>query len=344
MFARRIFAIVCLTLALCGSPSFARSITFSLQGAEGAVSEQSYPGQYLLLAIGFTACPDICPTTLYEFANVMKSVKNPDAIQPVFVTIDPLNDDVARLNAYTRHFDPRIAGLGGDIADIRALTDQLGATFGYRLNGKRLATPEAGAPYSVYHSALVYLISPERRLVDAFDYRIGARALAQALDKVLGDAPATVAAAPESRGEIPEIACDLPKGFKRAEKAIALKEILPEAAGGKPAVLNLWALWCKPCREELPLLDALAAQTDALAVQTLNLGDDEADIAKLFKELSIEKLPATRSGDDDILDKLGAVGLPFTALFVGGKQIAVKTGVLDEKDSIAAFAQCASQP
>ena len=61
----------------------ARDITFDLRDANGPVTQKSYPGKYLLLAIGYTSCPDICPTTLYEYGLVMKALKNPDAIQPI---------------------------------------------------------------------------------------------------------------------------------------------------------------------------------------------------------------------------------------------------------------------
>ena len=76
---------------------------------------------------------------------------------------------------------------GGSAQNIRALADQLGATYGYRLDGKKLEKPEKGVPYSVYHSALIYLISPDRRLVDVYDYQLGPEALTQALDEVLGE-------------------------------------------------------------------------------------------------------------------------------------------------------------
>ncbi|MDO5103778.1 MAG: SCO family protein [Lautropia sp.] len=183
----------CALACLCGLMVFAsgvasaRQISFELQDDKGVVTHESYPGKYLMLAIGFTSCPDICPTTLYEYAGVMQSLKNPDAIQPIFVTIDPVNDDPARLNAYTRFFDERIVGLGGDRKNIKALVDQLGATYGYRKDGKRLESPEQGDGYTVYHSALIYLISPDRELVDVFDYQIGSEGLTEALDKVLGE-------------------------------------------------------------------------------------------------------------------------------------------------------------
>lgn len=170
-----------------GNAVAAKDITFDLKDDKGRVTHESYPGKYLLMAIGYTSCPDICPTTLFEYGEVMKTLKNPDAIQPLFVTIDPENDDVNRLNAYTDFFDERIVGLSGEMKNIRALSDQLGATFGYRLDGKKVENPKRGEPYTVYHSALIYLIGPDRKLLDVYDYQAGAANLVQELDKVLGE-------------------------------------------------------------------------------------------------------------------------------------------------------------
>lgn len=339
----RLFFIMFAVFFHLGGQAFARDVQFHLQSPDGIVTEKSYADKYLLIAIGFTACPDICPATLYEISNTLKTLKNPDAVQPLFVTIDPLNDDIARLNAYTQYFDPRIIGLSGDMAQIRALTDRLGANFGYRLDGKNIAQPQAGTPYTVYHSALLYLISPQRELVDAFDYRIGAEGLVKALDEALGHPPATDAKTADTGAEIPVVSCPLPKGFSKTDKALTLASILPDAAPDSLALVNLWALWCKPCREELPLLDAFAAQQN-MAVHVLNLGDDPQDIADLFKTLQISRLTQTRHEDGDLLERFGAVGLPFTALFVDGKLLATKAGILDETDSLTAFAQCNPQP
>ena len=170
-----------------GQPEVGRAIHFDLEHVKGRVTQDSFPGKYLLLAIGYTSCPDICPTTLFEFGEVMQALKNPDAIVPVFVTIDPVNDSAERLDQYVRFFDERIVGLTGSMKNIRALSDILGATFGYRLDGKKLEKPEPGVPYSVYHSALIYLIGPDRKLADVYDYQMGPEGLTQELDRVLGE-------------------------------------------------------------------------------------------------------------------------------------------------------------
>lgn len=183
--------IVALVLMCCMSffaaSAYAQSIRFDLLDDKGVVTQESYPGKYLLMAVGYTSCPDVCPTTLYEFGVTMKALDNPEAIQPLFVTIDPVNDEVGRLNAYTNYFDPRIVGLSGSKGNIKALANQLGATYGYQVNGQAVEDPEPGTGYTVYHSAYIYLIDPSRELVDVFDYQMGADSLTEALDMVLGE-------------------------------------------------------------------------------------------------------------------------------------------------------------
>ncbi|MDO5290218.1 MAG: SCO family protein [Pseudomonadota bacterium] len=340
----------------------ARDISFSLRDAQGPVTEKSYPGKYLLLTIGYTTCPDICPTTLYEYGQAMQAIDNPDAIQPIFVTIDPVNDDAARLAEYTGHFDKRIAGLTGEMKDIEALAQQLGATFGYRQDGKKISQPQKGMRYSVYHSALIYLIGPDRKLLDVYDYQIGAEGLTEALNKVLGPAPKATPpsnpkAAPQASPQAsasPFIktaaaaqpaasACPLPPGFAPVAQPLALKDVLAQPPADKVTLLNVWALWCAPCRVELPLLDQLAASQKQLRVHTLNLGDKAPDIAALFAKMNLQHLPQTSSADKGLLKRLGARGLPYTALFVDGVQVATKGGIIDDTDALSAYAQCMSR-
>ena len=105
----------------------------ALVGPDGKTAtdgDAPFKDKYLLVAFGFTSCPDVCPTTLYEFGQMLKIVKDPAQIQPVFISIDPLRDDPTRLNQYTGFFDKRIVGLTGNMADIEATAKRYNATFG----------------------------------------------------------------------------------------------------------------------------------------------------------------------------------------------------------------------
>ncbi|RRD56572.1 hypothetical protein EII20_10575 [Comamonadaceae bacterium OH2545_COT-014] len=357
MIRKWIFFCIC-AIGLSASSAFAREVRFDLMGPQGRVTEKSYPGKYLLLAIGYTSCPDICPTTLYEYGLTMKAIQHPYAIQPIFVTIDPVNDEIDRLNAYTKYFDERIVGLSGKMENIKHLADQLGATFGYRIDGKKIENPQKGIIYNVYHSALIYLIGPDRKLVDVYDYQLGAQGLTAALDKVLGDGNKNASnvhkqsqeAQPSSlsRNNLanpvnPRHACTLPAGFQAIEDGTALKDILPQqdtASYPRLTLLNIWASWCAPCRAELPLLDKFAASQQSMAVRTVNLNEKESDIESVFSKMGIKHLPPTRTQDTGLLKRMGATGLPLTAIFLDGKQIARKGGIISQTDDLARYAQC----
>lgn len=367
------FLVCCLMLV--GGSAYAQKITFDLLGPDGPVTHESYSGKYLMLAIGYTSCPDICPTTLYEYGLSMKAIKNPDALQPIFVTIDPANDDIDRLNMYTNFFDERIVGLSGSMASIQNLADQLGATFGYRMNGKKIENPVRGMSYTVYHSALIYLISPEREILDVYDYQIGDADLTIALDKVLGDgskAPSSAAAteqadttkahdtksvAPKSESTATAAAtvaatatasaatgsshsCPLPNGFQTSKEPVELSSIVDKVPNTQVNLLNLWAIWCTPCRVELPILDRFAAEQQEMGVVVLNLNDKADKIAEFFDKADIKNLSQQSTDDGKLLRRLGGMGLPFNALFVDGKAIAFKNGIIEETDSLHRYAQC----
>ncbi|SUA68674.1 SCO family protein [Oligella urethralis] len=346
-------SLVCFLAFLSGTV-YAQSIRFDLFDNKGPVSHESYPGKYLLMAIGYTSCPDICPTTLYEFGAVMRAIKNPDAIQPLFVTIDPTNDEVNRLNAYTGFFDKRIVGLSGTKENIKHFADQLGATYGYSLHGKRIEDPAPGMSYAVYHSALIYLIGPDRELLDVYDYQIGVEGLVEALDEVLGSPEAeanpssamlsarqTSEAAVRAPAKVtPALNCELPEGFVDSKEAHELSTLLDSAPASRVSLLNLWATWCAPCRVELPILDTFAGSQNDMSVIALNLNEPTERVAEFFKAQAIKNLQPQRSEDNALLRRLGGIGLPFNALFVDGQAVAIKNGVIKETEGLSHYAQC----
>lgn len=351
----RLLSHLCLYLLLFVSTHVnARSISFDLENTQGQVTQASFPNKYMLLALGYTSCPDICPTTLYEFASALDQLEQPDAIVPIFVSIDPTNDTAETMQSYAHYFDKRIIGLTGSIEKIKDLTSQLGATFGYRLNGKKIDIPTKGSGYTVYHSSLIYLINPNHELVDVFDYQIGANDLAKAINKALSinsqgsayhDNISSIDHTEVTTNHPPitntnDTNCPLPNGFTPLKQNIALKDIYPESPKHKVVLLNLWATWCAPCRIELPILDKFAQHTKELDIYTLNLGNKKADIDTLFESNKIHHLSTHSVQGTRLLKQLGGRGLPFNVLFIDGQQIAIKHGIIDETESLTTFAQC----
>ena len=99
------------------------------------ITDQDMKGQPFLVFFGFTHCPDVCPTTLFEVSEIFRAL-GPDAehVRALFVTVDPERDTPAVLKDYLSSFDPRIIGVTGDEAAIAAVEKA------YRVYAKKVPT------------------------------------------------------------------------------------------------------------------------------------------------------------------------------------------------------------
>src|SRR5271165_6706100 len=116
------------------SPSSTRGATqaaaiggpFRLTDQDGrAVTEQDLMGRPSLVFFGFTHCPDVCPTTLFDISEIMRAL-GPDAdrTRAVFITVDPERDTQGVLKDYLSSFDPHLSGLTGDPAAIATVAKE----------------------------------------------------------------------------------------------------------------------------------------------------------------------------------------------------------------------------
>jgi len=125
---------------------------FVLRGSDGSDLKLSrYRGKVVVLAFGFTFCPEICPTTLATLAETRKKLgASADEVQVVFVTVDPERDDVARMRKYLAGFDPTFVGATGT-------DEQLAATrLGYGVVSEKKQAFLGGTWFA--HSSFTYLI------------------------------------------------------------------------------------------------------------------------------------------------------------------------------------------
>ncbi len=116
-------------------------------------------GHPTLLFFGFTTCPDVCPTTLAMLAQLQRQPPLPGA-QVVFVTIDPERDSAALLQVYLGAFSKDFIGLRGDQAALAPLLKSLSAI------AVRENLPDGS--YTMDHSATLYLLDSDARLVAVF--------------------------------------------------------------------------------------------------------------------------------------------------------------------------------
>lgn len=140
--------------------------TFTLPDAEGQIrTPADFTGKYLLVFFGFTNCPDVCPTTLSEVAQVMDDLGAQSAgVQPLFISVDPERDRALGLAEFTAAFHPSIIGLAGDGAQTRAAADSFHIFF------EREDDATAPDGYSMSHSPALYLIGPEGDWLRQFSY------------------------------------------------------------------------------------------------------------------------------------------------------------------------------
>ncbi len=168
---RAIYMALSLFSGLISNHLFANDLSFTMQNQEGkTVSAADYQGQHLLIAVGYTTCPDVCPTTLMEMTMVMNSLDSKAAgLKPIFVSVDPNRDTPEKLKQYVGFFHPSIDALVGNAAQTAAISANLGAAYGYQLNGLPLEG-DYPARYEVFHSSYFYLYGPQGELVDVFGY------------------------------------------------------------------------------------------------------------------------------------------------------------------------------
>jgi protein SCO1/2 len=126
------------------------------------ISDADLKGKPFLVFFGYTHCPDVCPTTLFEVSEVMRSLgKDADRAKALFISVDPDRDTPAVLKDYLSSFDPHLIGLTGDQAALNAVEKS------YRVYAKKVPTGKDG-DYSMDHSAIVYLMDKSGRFVAPF--------------------------------------------------------------------------------------------------------------------------------------------------------------------------------
>lgn len=151
---------------------------FALDDVDGKPrSLEQLRGRVVLLAFGYTHCPDVCPTTLAKFAEARRLLgADGERVQGVFVTIDPERDTAELLRAYVPAFDPSFLALRGSEAQTDAVTKAFRANYQIiQYKGNTL----------VDHTASTYIVDAQGRARVVTPYDQTARDLADDVRAVL---------------------------------------------------------------------------------------------------------------------------------------------------------------
>ncbi|MEJ1298184.1 MAG: SCO family protein [Candidatus Sedimenticola sp. (ex Thyasira tokunagai)] len=130
---------------------------FTLQSADGPVSLDALRGKVVLLYFGYTKCPDVCPTSLSFMTQALNEMTDDELakVQGVFVSVDPKRDTVESLKEYVEYFHPNLVGITGTEQEVAEVAALYGAKY------YEVALEGSAFGYSVNHSAVTYLITPQ---------------------------------------------------------------------------------------------------------------------------------------------------------------------------------------
>ncbi|WP_422043525.1 SCO family protein [Roseateles sp.] len=159
---------------------YARGLSLSDQdGRSRSLSE--FKGKVVVVFFGFTQCPDVCPTTLAELAEVKRSLgAEGERVQGVFVTVDPERDTTTLLKAYVDSFDPSFVALRGSEEQTKAAAKEFKVYYA-KVPGK---TPES---YTMDHTAASFIFDTQGRVRVFSRYGSGASALANDIKLLLAE-------------------------------------------------------------------------------------------------------------------------------------------------------------
>ncbi|MGY2902841.1 protein SCO1 [Bradyrhizobium sp. URHC0002] len=129
-----------------------------------SVTEQNLKGKPTLIFFGFTHCPDVCPTSLFEISEVLKAMgTDADRVNAWFVSVDPERDTAAAMKDYLSSFDPHLKGLTGEPAAVAKVISS------YRVYARKV--PLKDGDYTMDHTALIYLMDRDGNFVAPFNLK-----------------------------------------------------------------------------------------------------------------------------------------------------------------------------
>jgi protein SCO1 len=128
------------------------------------VTDKNMQGHPSLVFFGYTHCPDVCPTSLFEMSEVLRAMgKDADRVNAYFISVDPERDTTATIKDYLSSFDPHLEGLTGNPEQVAK------ALSAYRVYAKK--APLKDGDYTMDHTALIYLMDRDGRFVAPFNLK-----------------------------------------------------------------------------------------------------------------------------------------------------------------------------
>lgn len=154
---------------------------FTLNSIDGPVSLSDFEGEAVLLFFGFTHCPDYCLASLAVKRQALSALpaEYQDRVTGLFISVDPDRDTVEVLADYTDFFHDRIIGITGDKDTIDDVVGRYAAHYQFE------PLPDSELEYTVEHSTRTYLIGPDGRIRELFNYDTPYTEIVQRVQEIL---------------------------------------------------------------------------------------------------------------------------------------------------------------
>jgi protein SCO1/2 len=149
---------------------------FTLHNGDDNVSLSDYDGKVRFIFFGYTSCPDICPTTLSFISSSLKQLTAEELaqVEVFFISVDPERDTADKLTEYTKYFHPKILGITGTKSEIDKVVKQYGTTY-------RKVASDSAMGYLVDHSASVYVVGQNGKIVDMLPHGLPVESITKAI-------------------------------------------------------------------------------------------------------------------------------------------------------------------
>ncbi len=154
---------------------------FSLRSAQGPVALKDFRGKVAVIYFGYTACPDICPTSLGMMATAFRSLTRDELeqIQGIFISVDPERDTPEVMAKYAAFFHPKILGLSGTPQEIAEVAKK------YAVYYKKARLEGSAMGYGMDHSSAIYIVGKNGQIADIIAHGAKPSDIAAAIRKAL---------------------------------------------------------------------------------------------------------------------------------------------------------------